>query len=136
MRAAEIRHIHNEPLNLQQFLQHLVDAGGICLAFHCFHGLSYQEADGFLLAVMVVLYGLGIGGDDFLYNFTQCTFVIDSLQSLLFHILFGIYVLLKHHLEYFLCHRRVDHFTIYQSDQPAQMLRGEPDIFRLHLFFF
>ena len=64
---------------LQQFLQHLVDAGGVCLAFHGLHGLAYQEADGFLFAVVVILYGLGISGNDFLHDFTQCAFVIDGL---------------------------------------------------------
>ena len=64
---------------LQQLLQHLVDAGGICLAFHGLHGLAYQEADGFLFAVVVILYGLGISGNDFLHDFTQCAFVIDGL---------------------------------------------------------
>ena len=108
---------------LQQFLQHLVDAGGVCLAFHGLHGLAYQEADGFLFAVVVILDRLGISGNDFLHDFTQCAFVIDGLQSLLLHILFGIYIFLKHHLEYFFCYRRVDDFAVYQRDQPAQMLR-------------
>ncbi len=52
-------------LNSQQFLQHLVDAGGICLAFHCLHGLSYQEAHGFFFAVVIILHRLRIRGDDF-----------------------------------------------------------------------
>ena len=110
-------------LNSQQFLQHLIDAGGICLAFHCFHGLTYQETDGFLFAVVVVLHRLRVRGNDFLHDFTQCTFVIDGLQSLLFHILFRIDIFLKHHLEYFFCYRRVNNLAIYQRDQPAQMLR-------------
>ena len=64
---------------LQQFLQHLVDAGGICLAFHCLHGLTYQEADGFFLAALIVLHRLGIICDHFLYGLSQSPFVIDGL---------------------------------------------------------
>ena len=46
--AVGVRDFFLLTLNSQQFLQHLIDAGGICLAFHCLHGLTYQEADGFL----------------------------------------------------------------------------------------
>ena len=76
---AYARLIARVTFQLQQFLQHLVDAGGVCLAFHSFHGLAYQEADGFLFAVVVILDRLGISGNDFLHDFTQCTFVIDGL---------------------------------------------------------
>ena len=76
---AYARLIARVTFQLQQLLQHLVDAGGICLAFHGLHGLAYQEADGFLFAVVVILYGLGISGNDFLHDFTQCAFVIDGL---------------------------------------------------------
>ncbi len=38
---AYARLIARVTFQLQQFLQHLVDAGGVCLAFHGLHGLAY-----------------------------------------------------------------------------------------------
>ena len=59
----------------QNFHKDLVDHSRICLTLHCLHGLSYQEADGFLLTAIIILYRLWIVCDNLLDHFTKGTVI-------------------------------------------------------------
>ena len=63
------------------FLEHLVHHARVGFAVAGFHNLAYQETDGPVLARLKVGYGLGILGQDFVYDLADGAGVANLLQS-------------------------------------------------------
>ena len=103
----------------KQFIYH----SRICLSFHGLHDLTDQCPESLFFSTPEVFHSLRIVRNDLLCQFAKGTFIIDRLESVLFHIFFRINILRKYFFKHFLRHRTVDRSGIRKLNQLRQILR-------------
>ena len=89
------------------------------------HALSYQEANNIGLTLLVVLYGLGVGSQDFIGNLLQEGAVADLTQALLLHYLSRSLIREDDLVQNGLTGIVGDFLLVDQSDHLSQLFRSQ-----------